>query len=236
MLGVIVRQSSGPRVRHGVQPASMSSKGRDRPDPDRQKWEAVGDSSGERMIRRRQLLAWQRFVLERPDGTEIGRVKANMNGGTKALTVSSRSYAVKRVGFERLSSSLTDATTGRIIGQWRGFGTKDPPSLQERTARRGAPGFTFEGGEDWGFRRYGRRLRSATAQLVDPQGKVVVTMRFLPPWPLWGGETLQGMPQGEAVFAVPSTPDLIAVTALGFEKFHRSLQTMKNEFQGDGGP
>jgi hypothetical protein len=69
------------------------------------------------MIRRRQLLAWQRFVHEWPDGTEIGRVKANMNGGTKALTVSDRSYVVKRVGFERLSGSLTDAATGRLIGQ-----------------------------------------------------------------------------------------------------------------------
>jgi hypothetical protein len=197
----------------------MSSKGRERA-ADRQRWEAVGESSGERMIRRRQLLAWQRFVLEWPDGTEIGRVKANMNGGTKALTVSGRSYAVKRVGFERLSGSLTDAATGRLIGQWRGFGTTDLPNLQERTARTGRPGFTFEDGEDWAFRLYGGRLLSATAQLVDPQGKAVVTMRFLLPWPLLGDSPSAGMQRGEAVFAVPCTPDLIAVTALAFEKFN----------------
>jgi hypothetical protein len=154
----------------------MSSKGRDRAADRqmwesryRQMWESVGDISGERMVRRRH--GWQHFCLEWPDGTEIGRVKANWNGGTKALTVSGCSYTVKRVGIDRRGGSLTDAAAGRLVGRWREWGIKDKhegdilvesarqhsdqvpgllgqePWIIDETERTLWPGFAFEDGE-----------------------------------------------------------------------------------------
>jgi hypothetical protein len=196
-------------------------------------WDSVGDTAGQRMIRRRH--AWQHFRLEWPDGTEIGRVRANWNGGTKAVSVSGSSYAVKRVGIERRSGSLTEAASGRLVGSWHRFQTKNVadfadlersaqqllgpgPWIISESERTLWPGFAFEGGEHWVFRVDGQRLRTTTARLFDPQGNVVVTMRFLPRWPVLGSTSL-GMPRGEAVFAVPATPDVMAVTAIAFEKF-----------------
>ena len=149
------------------------------------------------MIRRRH--GWQHFRLEWPDGTEIGRVKANWNGGTKALTVSSRSYTVKRVGINRRGGALADAAAGRLVGRWREAGIKHKhdrdillesarqhpdfvpgmlgpePWIIGETERTLWPGFAFEDGEVSIFRVDGR-LRSATPRFFDPQRNVVVTI------------------------------------------------------------
>jgi hypothetical protein len=195
----------------------------------RQIWEAVGDCPGDR-IRRRWLFGWQRFRLESGDGAEIGRVKANFNAGTKSVTVFSRSYRVSRVGVARHSDSLSDES-GRFVARWHHGSRKDgaisAKGGEPRFAWEGS-GFTLANGEDLAFclaAGGSHALKSATVRLVDAQGKVAVTMRWLPRWPIPAYTSpVWGMPLGEAVFGRPVEPDLVAVTALAFENFEIAFQ------------
>jgi hypothetical protein len=146
-------------------------------------------------------------VLEEEDGSVIGKVRANsFNRATRSVILSGVSYRIGQPG-RASSGSLDEEIAHRHVGRWQGSG------------------FRFNDGEFLRFTIQERwQLKAAIASMIDFRSNPVVTMRWLG-FPLMSHDApLAGMRLGEAVLLGPIRDDLIAVTALAFEKFEIAFQ------------